>query len=102
VIAENGRAVGTAFYAAVMTLCGIALAGVWLHALRAGLVRSSCSASDRRRILIASLVVPAVFGASIPLSFFSPDGAKFFWLLIIPLNPIARWLSGASTKRSVA
>ena len=30
--------------------------------------------------------MPAIFAISIPLSLAHPDGAKLFWLLIIPAN----------------
>jgi hypothetical protein len=44
------------------------------------------SRDDRRRVLLGTLLVPAIFAISVPLSIAHPDGAKFFWLLIIPAN----------------
>jgi hypothetical protein len=41
-------------------------------------------------VLIGTLAVPAIFAISVPLSLAHPDGAKLFWLLIIPANFLIR------------
>ncbi|HWA18676.1 MAG TPA: TMEM175 family protein [Devosia sp.] len=86
VIAQNSGFVGTAIYATVMMSCGLSLALLWFYADRKQMLDPECSLDERRRVLIGTLVVPAIFAISVPLSLAHPDGAKFFWLLIIPAN----------------
>lgn len=90
VIAQNSGFVGTAIYAAVMMSCGVSLALLWAYAGRQGLIDPDCSREERWRVLVGTLVVPAIFAISVPLSFAHPDGAKLFWLLIIPANFVVR------------
>jgi uncharacterized membrane protein len=86
VIAQNSGFVGTALYAGVMMSCGLSLALLWFYADRKEMLDPQCSRDERRRVLIGTLIVPAIFAISVPLSLAHPDGAKFFWLLIIPAN----------------
>jgi uncharacterized membrane protein len=90
VIAQNSGFVGTALYAGVMMSCGLSLAALWSYADRSGLIDPTYSRDDRRRTLAATLLVPAIFAVSVPLSFAHPDAAKLFWLLIIPANFVLR------------
>jgi uncharacterized membrane protein len=86
VIAQNSGFVGTAIYATVMMSCGLSLALLWFYADRKGMIDPGYSRDERRRVLIGTLIVPAILAISVPLSLAHPDGAKFFWLLIIPAN----------------
>jgi uncharacterized membrane protein len=90
VIAQNSGFVGTAVYAAEMMACGLSLAALWSYADRKGLIDPAVDKAERRRVLVATLMVPAVFAVSVPLSLAHPDGAKFFWLLLVPINFIFR------------
>lgn len=93
VIAQNSGFVGTAVYAGTMMLCGISLSLIWFYAGRQGLLDPDCPREERRRVLAGTLLVPAIFAISVPLSFAHPDGAKLFWLLIIPANFALRTLA---------
>ena len=86
VTAQNSGFVGTAIYASVMMLCGISLGLIWAYADLKGMIDPNYSRDDRRRMLAGTLLVPAIFAISVPLSLAHPDGAKLFWLLIIPAN----------------
>ena len=89
-IARNAGFVGTAVYASVMMACGLSLALLWAYADAKGMIAPDCSRGTRRRVLVASLLVPAIFAISVPISMSHPDGAKLFWLLIIPANLVVR------------
>jgi uncharacterized membrane protein len=86
VIAQNAGFVGTALYAGVMMTCGLSLTFIWAYAERNDMIEADLSRDERRRVLVGTLAVPAIFAISVPLSFAHPDGAKLFWLLIIPAN----------------
>lgn len=91
IIAENSGAVGTTLYAGTMVATGLTLAWISHHADRKGLVDPAMPKERRQREFIASVLTSAVFAISVPLSFAHPDGAKLVWLLLIPVNLIARW-----------
>ena len=86
VIAQNSGFVGTAIYATAMMACGLSLALLWFYADRKDMLDPEVSRDERQRVLAGTLIVPAIFAISVPLSFAHPDGAKLFWLLIIPAN----------------
>lgn len=67
VIGEFGNAVGTIFYAASMAAAGLMFALLWRYVRAEGRV----------------FWTPLVFLLSIPLALWSPDAAKYFWLLIL-------------------
>ncbi len=67
VIGEFGNTVGTIFYAAAMAAAGLMFALLWRYVRAEGRV----------------FWTPLVFLLSIPLAFWSPDAAKYFWLLIL-------------------
>ena len=67
VIGEYGNAVGTIFYAAAMAAAGLMFA----------LLKRFVNAEGR------AFWTPLVFFMSIPLAFWSPDAAKYAWLLIV-------------------
>ncbi|MEP7240778.1 MAG: TMEM175 family protein [Devosia sp.] len=94
-IAENSGAVGTAIYAGGMVACGLALTWLWLHAERAGLIDPGLPPQERQRLLLTTLLSSGVFAISVPISFAHPDGAKFFWLLLIPANLLLRFVAAA-------
>lgn len=98
VIAQNAGFVGTALYAGVMMMCGLSLALIWGYADRAGMIDPETSRDEKRRVLAGTLLVPAIFAISVPLSLAHPDGAKLFWLLIIPANFALRGIMVAIWK----
>ena len=67
VISEFGNATGTIFYAASMAAAGLMLALVWRYVKAEG----------------RFYWMPFVFLLSIPLALWSPDLAKYSWLLIM-------------------
>lgn len=67
VIGEFGNAVSTIFYAAAMAAAGLMFALLWRYVRAEGRV----------------FWTPLVFLLSIPLALWSPDAAKYFWLLIL-------------------
>jgi len=81
----------TALYAAVIAVA-IGLVGAMALRLLAvpelGNVR--LDVRRLRRMIWHDVVVVAVFGTSIPLAFASPGGAKYWWLLLIPIQTVLR------------
>lgn len=85
-IAENGRSLATAIYAAGMVCCGLSLMWLWAYADARAMVDPALPVPQRRRMLLTTLVPSVVFALSIPLAFVNADLAKFAWLLILPAN----------------
>ena len=84
VIGEFGNTVGTIFYAAAMAVAGLVFSLMWWYANADGrLVERPLPPAESRQIRLRVLWSPLVFLLSIPLAFWSPDGAKFSWLLIM-------------------
>ena len=98
-IAESGGTLSTAIYAGTMVVSGLSLAWLWEHAIRNKLVDPALSKEDRTRQLTATLGVTAVFAVSVPLSVTHSDLAKYFWLLIIPVNFLLRAVAVQRWKR---
>lgn len=101
-IAESGGALSTAIYALTMVISGLSISWIWAHAVHSKLIDPEMKAADIRRQTYTSLLVAAVFAVSIPLAFAHSDLAKYFWLLIIPVNFVRRSLSAARAKREPA
>jgi len=97
-IAESGGTLSTAVYAASMAISGLSLLWIWDHARRNGLVDKAVTAEESRRQYTVVVVMVAVFAVSIPLSIAHADLAKYFWILIIPVNLLTR-LFGIRRKR---
>ncbi|MEQ1769396.1 MAG: TMEM175 family protein [Devosia sp.] len=72
VIAQNSGFVGTAVYAGVMMQCGISLGLLWAYADRNDMIDPAYSRDEKRRTLFATLIVPAIFAISVPLSLAHP------------------------------
>jgi len=89
-IAENGGTLATGIYAGTMVVSGLSLAWIWAHAERNKLLDADVTREEGRRQLLTTLMVSAVFAVSVPLSLAHSDLAKYFWLLIIPVNFIFR------------
>jgi uncharacterized membrane protein len=89
-IAEGGGSLATAVYAGAMVVSGLSLAWLWRHAERNHLLAASTTPEDSRRQVTSALLVSAVFAVSVPLSAANADLAKYFWLLIIPVNLVLR------------
>ena len=84
VIGEYGNTVSTIFYAATMAVAGLMFALVWWYVNANGrLVSERLPPRRFRRVGLRVLWMPAVFLVSIPLAFWSPDAAKYSWLLIL-------------------
>jgi uncharacterized membrane protein len=99
-IAEGGGTLTTALYAASMVVSGLSLVWLWAHARRSGLVDKAVTAEDSRRQYSSVIVMVAVFALSIPLSIAHADLAKYFWILIVPANFVARFLAVQRWKRA--
>ena len=92
-IAESGGTLSTAVYAASMVISGLSLVWLWGHARRNGLVDKSVTPEESRRQYTVVIVMAVVFATSIPLSIVYADLAKYFWILIIPVNFVVRLLA---------
>jgi uncharacterized membrane protein len=98
-IAEGGGTLSTMVYAASMVVSGLSLAAIWLYAGRAGMLDRRVTAEERRDHLRSTLLAPLVFALSIPLSVVHADGAKYFWLMMVPLGFVLRIYATQRWKR---
>jgi uncharacterized membrane protein len=74
----------TVFYALSIAAAGLAELAIWLYASRVkGLLVPGMSPAMRRYVTLRLIPTPAVFLLSIPLAYFSPNLATYFWLLIL-------------------
>jgi uncharacterized membrane protein len=93
-IAENGGAVATIAYAAVMAALSVILVAIWWHALRAGLTAPHLGRAEMRRGTLVSLFGAGIFLASMPIALLSADAAKYFWLLLFGARALAARIAG--------
>jgi uncharacterized membrane protein len=89
-LAENPGVLATQVYAAVMTLCALGLLGISAVAVWSGLIDPRIPRRQIRRSLLIGVADVGVFLLSIPLAIVNADGAKFFWLLLVPLAILQR------------
>ena len=88
VISEYGNQTATIFYALSVTMTSLFSASIWWYAsYHDRLIDSHSDTHNWQRDFWSSLVTPAVFLLSIPLSLLNADLAKFSWLLaaVIPM-----------------
>lgn len=97
VLAENDGLTATVVYAALVALVSLLLASIGFFAHRRGLVDEQLVTPSELQLL-PSLGTAAVFLASIPVAFLSPDLAKLVWLMLIPINI---WMSRRSAHADV-
>ena len=76
---------GVVAFAAAVSLAGFAETLLLVLAHRKGMLGSRRHGPWRAE-LYEALSTPAVFLASIPIAFASPDGAKYFWLVLIAVR----------------
>jgi len=86
VLSESGNQTATIFYALTMVVAGLLSALMWWHAFRSKELVSVEHRQQGRRIILRSLIIPAVFLLSIGIAFIDDDLAKYSWLLIALLN----------------
>jgi uncharacterized membrane protein len=77
-------------YALVLTITGLLLASIWLHAKRNNLIDKTLSIIQIRNISLQSLLPPTVFAISILISFVDIQIAYYSWIAIIPAKIIIR------------
>lgn len=70
-------------------LIGVTLVGAWMFAYARGSGLAQTEPEVARQAQRRTLLVAAVFGASIPVAFIDPDVASFLWLALF-LDPVSR------------
>jgi uncharacterized membrane protein len=75
-------------YACNIALVGLSLTGIWWYAYRRGFTSDEISPRVGRVVAIRGLIAPAVFLASIAVSFFSLSAAFLTPILIVPLQAL--------------
>jgi uncharacterized membrane protein len=83
-LGESSAAV--VFYASILCLTGIAGSLTVVHVLRAGLADPRVPRDVLVHGIFRGLTFAAVFLASIPIALWSPDAAKWTWLLVAILH----------------
>jgi uncharacterized membrane protein len=79
---------GTIFYAACIAAAGLVELAIWLYARGKGLLVAEATPELRWDVTLRLLIAPVVFLLSIPVAFFSPNLATYFWLLIVVANSL--------------
>jgi uncharacterized membrane protein len=82
---HGGLTVAVVIFAAAVTLAGLAESLLLCTAVHRGLAQDDLT-SQWRQHLYETFTVPVIFALSIPIAFVSPEGAKYFWLALIPLR----------------
>lgn len=80
---DGGYTFGTTVYAATVALVGITFGATAWYCARAGLVAGAAN----RIAGTGSLVVAGVFLLSIPIAFWRPGAAQYFWLVLVLAVP---------------
>ncbi|MHA6765148.1 TMEM175 family protein [Streptacidiphilus sp. PAMC 29251] len=78
---------GTSVYAAAIALASALTSAMAFRLMRDPTLRAK--EITRGRVVVAMQragAITVVFGTSIPVSLLSPDGAKYWWLLAVPLR----------------
>jgi uncharacterized membrane protein len=102
-VAEYGdQGLAVAIYAANMTLAGLCSSLLWWHsAWRRRLVDADLDGQLVALYIWRGLVMPVVFGLSIPLAFLQPTLAMVSWLAIIGLlRLVGRHFRAASAQEA--
>jgi uncharacterized membrane protein len=92
VLGDYFGAAGVALYAGNMALAGFMFTGLWIYAVRRGLVETGVSPAQLKRALVMNLVAPVMFTLSIGLAFINAEAAAYSWLLMIVIRPVAEWI----------
>ena len=93
---NNGRPAwpATVFYAGCIAAAGLAELAIWLYASGKHLLSREAHQRCAGTVTLRLLVAPIVFLLSIPVAFYSPDLATYFWLLIA----VANWPADAAGR----
>jgi len=79
-----------ALYALVLTVVGVLLTIMWLHAIKNKLIDENLTRIEIHGILLESILSPVVFFLSILVSIIDLIIAYYFWLVLIPTRVILR------------
>lgn len=96
---SNGRLAwpATVFYAGCIAAAGLTELAIWRYAIGKDLLSPEATPALRREVTLRLLVAPTVFLLSIPVAFYSPDLATYFWLVILVANGLlSRWAKGVA------
>ena len=77
-----------AIYALVLTLTGLILFLIWLHAKKNQLIDENLNPVEIQGISLQSGILPAIFAISILIAIINIDIAYYFWILVVPLKII--------------
>jgi uncharacterized membrane protein len=76
-------------YAAIITITGLLLAVIWLHASKDRLlIEKNMSPLHIKAISLQAITPPLIFAISIAISFVDIKIAQYFWILIVPAKII--------------
>jgi uncharacterized membrane protein len=101
VMSDNPGVVGTQLYASVLAIASLFSGLIGWHARRKGLFDPAPPA-EFARLQMRALLNLGVFGSSIVVAQFSPDGAKLLWTALIPASAILERTWARRDKRAGA
>ncbi len=87
-------ATAVVIYAINLAVLGLLMLLLQVATWRGDLVRPRPSARDHRIALFAGVLGIGVFVASVPLALYDPSAGEYFWLVLLPVATVSRWLRG--------
>ena len=101
-IGQETRTIAWTLYALNVISMGLTLAALWGYAELTGLSGNTTHhvTTERQYQSLRYLVIPVVFGASIPVSFIAPSVAPYTALLAPPLFRVAALLARPHRRRA--
>jgi uncharacterized membrane protein len=93
-IAESHGALATILYAGTMMVSGLSLTAIWQYAVSKKFTDPKLTREEALAYPIGGVLIALIFLLSMPIALYDAEWAKFFWILIWPVNfAAARWSS---------
>lgn len=88
-LGETISTVTVSIYAATLVVTGVFSAGLWWYASEASeLVSDTVAPTQARNRTVQILAPSVVFALSIPIAWFNPVWAMYFWVTLVVVDPL--------------
>lgn len=89
---HSAEPLAVVLYAATVLVTGLTTTGVWWYAARRGFLDDELTPTQVTYFIRRGLLIQSVFLVSIPLAFVDTTVAMFFWLTLLLVRPVDRYL----------